>query len=212
MLIRHYGPLLALAASLSLSLAGCGMQLATEYPSTARTAAAPPTAAAPTAAAPVATASAPPSAPVVTKVASADDPYGTDQTLWTVLGLAKRDAQRNQGPQTGNTVSPVLWQAALETLHFAGTSSEDPLTGVVVTNWYSPPSKPNERLRISVFILSRALRSDSLSVTVERQVRSPAGDWSDAPISRDAVTDLETAVLQRARQIHAERYRSTMYN
>jgi len=149
--------------------------------------------------------------PPTTRVA-AFDPDGTDQTLWTVLGLAKRDAERNQGPQTGNTVSPVLWQATLETFHFAGTSSEDPMTGVVVTKWYSPPSKPSERMRVSVFILSRALRSDSLAITVERQVRSPAGDWSDAPISREAVADLEHAVLLRARQIHAERYRNTMYN
>jgi hypothetical protein len=67
-------------------------------------------------------------------------------------------------------------------------------------------------LKVSVFILSRALRSDSLAVTVDRQVRSPAGDWSDSPISREAVSDLETAVLLRARQIHAERYRNTMYN
>jgi hypothetical protein len=205
---RYYGLLLALAASLSLPLAGCGLQLATEYPSTQRVAVAQPAAA--TAAAP-AQAAQPAAGPAATKVASLD-PYGTDQTLWTVLGLAKRDAQRNVGPQTGSTVSPILWQAAMDTLSFAGNSSEDPLTGVIVSNWYSPPSKPNERLKVSVFILSRALRSDSLAVTVERQVRSPAGDWSDAPISREAVSDLESAVLLRARQIHAERYRNEMYN
>lgn len=209
MSVRYYGSLLAVAASLSLPLAGCGLELKKEYPSTAGVAAT----AAPAAPTPVpalAAAAAAPASPT-TKVASLD-PYGTDQTIWTVLGLAKRDAERNEGPQTGNTVSPVLWQAALETFHFAGTSSEDPLTGVVVTNWYSPPSKPTERLRVSVFILSRALRSDSLGVTVERQVRSPVGGWSDAPISREAVADLENAVLLRARQIHAERYRNTMYN
>ena len=209
MSVRYYGSLLAVAASLSLPLTGCGLELKKEYPSTASTpAAAPP--AAPAAMTAPAPASMPP-ASATTKVASLD-PYGTDQTIWTVLGLAKRDAERSQGLQTGNTVSPVLWQAALETFKFAGTSSEDPLTGVVVTNWYSPPSKPSERLRVSVFILSRALRSDALSVTVERQVQSPAGGWSDAPISREAVADLESAVLLRARQIHAERYRNTMYN
>jgi hypothetical protein len=218
MSVRYYRLLLALAASLSLPLAGCGLELKKEYPSTAGIPAAAPAAPAPAAlpgpvTAPAAAPAAQPAQPgsTTTKIASLD-PYGTDQTIWTVLGLAKRDAERNQGPQTGSTVSPVLWQAALDTLHFAGTSSEDPLTGVVVTNWYSPPSKPNERLRVSVFILSRALRSDSLAVTVERQVRSPAGGWTEAPISREAVADLENAVLQRARQIHAERYRNMNYN
>jgi hypothetical protein len=214
MSVRYYGSLLALAASLSLPLAGCGLELKKEYPSTAGAPAAAPPAAPPALPAPLPPPAGQPAsaapASATTRVAALD-PDGTDETLWTVLGLAKRDVERNQGPQTGNTVSPVLWQATLDTFHFAGTSSEDPLTGVVVTKWYSPPSKPSERLRVSVFILSRALRSDSLAVTVERQVRSPAGDWSDAPISREAVADLESAVLLRARQIHAERYRNTMY-
>lgn len=140
-----------------------------------------------------------------------DDPQHTDETIWTVLGLAKRQSERSLGPQTGNTVSPVLWEAARDALAFAGLASEDPMTGLLVTNWYSPPAKPNERLRISAFILSRALRSDSLSVTIDRQVQSPTGQWTDAPVSTDTVSELETAILLRARQIHAERYRSTYY-
>ena len=139
------------------------------------------------------------------------DPQRTDETIFTVLGLAKRDAERNIGPQTGNTVSPVLWEAARDALGFAGFASEDPMTGLLVTNWYSPPGKPTERLRITVFILSRALRSDSLSVTLDRQVGSPTGQWADAPVAAATVTDLETEILLRARQIHAERYRSTYY-
>jgi hypothetical protein len=49
-------------------------------------------------------------------------------------------------------------------------------------------------------------------VTVERQVRSPSGEWRDTPVARDVVAGLENAILLRARQIHAERYRGTMYN
>ena len=58
-------------------------------------------------------------------------------------------------------------------------------------------------------ILSRALRSDSISVTVDRQERSPKGDWKPSPIARDAVAELESAILLRARHIRAERYRDT---
>jgi hypothetical protein len=143
--------------------------------------------------------------------AAIDDPQRTDATLWTVLGLARRESERVAGPQTGNTVSPVLWEAARDALDFNGFASEDPITGLLVTNWYSPPDKPNERLRVSVFILSRALRSDSLSVTIDRQVGSPTGQWEDAPVSTDTISDLETAILLRARQVHAEQYRRTHY-
>jgi hypothetical protein len=216
---HHYGLLLGLAASLSLPLAGCGLELKKEYPSTDPRSVAPATAAAAppiAAAAPLPTAAPAGPAPSATtpqtarRVASADRD-DTDKTLWTVLGLARRDSERNIGPQTGSTVSPVLWQATLETLHFAGTTSEDPMTGVVVTNWYSPAGKPDERLRVTVFILSRALRSDSATVTVERQERA-AGGWRDAPVAQEVVTGIENAILMRARQIHAERYRNTMYN
>jgi len=150
-----------------------------------------------------------PTRPDTQKVAQ-DDPQGTDQTIWTVLGMAKRDSERNIGPQTGDTVSPVLWQATLDTLNFTGRASEDPISGMYMTEWYSPRGKPNERLRVNVFILSRALRSDSVTVTVERQERAPGGQWRDTPVARDVVAGLENAILQRARQIHAERYRSMM--
>ena len=187
MSVRHYRALPGIAASLSLLAgltAGCGPdRTANLDPATG----------------------APPPQPAA-RAASADD---TDETLWSVLGLAKRESERNIGPITGNGVSPVLWQATQETLRFAGISSEDPMTGLYVTEWYAPRGKPGERLRVTVFITSRALRSDSLAVSVERQERGPGGGWRDTPVARDVVAGLETAILQRARQIHAERYRSS---
>lgn len=186
---RYYGLLLGLAASVSLILAGCGSDRAAPGPADT-----------------VAVPAAPQSG-----VRKADDDR-TDATLWTLLGLAKRESQRNRGPQTGALVSPVLWQAAHDALNFAGVSSEDPVTGLLVTKWYSPPGKPDERLRASVFILSRALRSDSVAVTVDRQMRTPDGQWQKTPVARDVADGLDNAILLRARQIHAERYRETTYN
>jgi len=151
-----------------------------------------------------------PARPEAQKVARIDDPLGTDQTIWTVLGLAKRDSERSIGPQTGASVSPELWLASRDTLNFTGLASEDPMSGLLVTQWYSPRGKPTERLRVSVFILSRALRSDSMAVTVERQERAPTGEWHDSTVAREVQTGLETAILQRARQIHAEHYRANM--
>src|SRR5713226_3259409 len=102
----HYAPLLGVAASVSLLLAGCGSE------PTAKQAGDPATGAIP-------------ARPQV-KTASDD----TDLTIWTVLGLGRRESEREVGPQTGATVSPVLWLAARDTLNFAGISSEDPITGL----------------------------------------------------------------------------------
>ena len=51
-----------------------------------------------------------------------------------------------------------------------------------------------------------------LSVTIDRQVQAADRcSGADAPVSTDTVSELETAILLRARQIHAERYRSIYY-
>src|SRR5258708_8652217 len=142
-----------------------------------------------------------------TRVAAGAD---TEATIFTVLGLAKREWERGIGPQTGSGVSPELWLASQETLHFAGTSSEDPMTGLLVTDWYTPAGKRTERLRVSVFITSRALRSDSVAVNVERQERGAGGQWQGTPVARDVVAGIQNSILHRARQIPAQRYRSTL--
>jgi hypothetical protein len=141
----------------------------------------------------------------------AADPDDTDETLWTWLGMAKRRSEAQIGPQTGPTVSPVLWQAAEESLKFAGIGSEDPMAGLLVTKWYSPPGKPGERLRVTAFIKSRALRTGSLAVTVEREVQGADGAWTRAPVALEVNDQLDNAILLRARQIHAERYRQNYY-
>jgi len=179
--VFQYRSSLAIAASFSLVLAAC--------------AASPP-------AGQESQSNGPPQATDSQKAASSEpEEMDTEATLWTILGLAKKESVKEPGPRTGGTVSPILWQAAHYTLDFVRYSSQDPLTGSIVTEWYSPSDKPNERLRINVFILSRALHSDSLSVTVDRQVRSADGQWTETTIARQVETDLETAILNRARQL-----------
>jgi hypothetical protein len=119
----------------------------------------------------------------------------------TILGLAKKDSVKDPGPQTGRAVSPILWQAAHDTLDFVKYTSEDPLTGSIVTDWYSPPGNPNIRYRVNVFVLARALRSDSLAVTVDRQQLSANGQWAETTIARQVETDIENAILSRSRQL-----------
>jgi hypothetical protein len=74
----------------------------------------------------------------------------------------------------------------------------------LVTDWYSPAGKPNERYKVNVFILARSLRSDALAVTVTRQTRLGDGNWAETTIARQVETDLENAILSRARQIKRE--------
>lgn len=96
-------------------------------------------------------------------------------------------------------VNSFLWRATLDTIAFMPMNSVDPFGGVIITDWYTPPESPHERFKVNVYILSRELRSDGLKVSTFRQIRQPDGEWRDAPI--DASTELEDAILTRARQL-----------
>ena len=134
----------------------------------------------------------------------------TESTIFTWLGMAKRPSERHSGPQVGTDVSLSLWLAAHDTLKFVQIASEDPANGLMITDWYTPTSKPEERMRVTVLITSYALRSDSLALTIDRQVRGADGKWTDNTVDSKTVGDLEGAILLRARQIHAETYRNTV--
>jgi hypothetical protein len=177
MFVAHYRPSITFAASFSLALAACAETPSTGQPNTA-------------------------SAQQASTSESSE--IDTEATIWTVLGLAKKESERHVGPQTGATVSPILWQATLDTLNFVTIASEDPLAGSLVTDWYSPSGKPNERYRVNVFILARPLRSDALALTVTREARLGDGNWIETTVARQVETDLETAILNRARQLKRE--------
>jgi hypothetical protein len=100
-------------------------------------------------------------------------------------------------------VNAYLWRGALETLGFMPLASADPFGGVIITDWYSPPTTNGERFKATAYILGRQLRSDGVHVTLFRQVRD-GGQWTDAPINPATAADIESKVLARARELRAE--------
>ena len=51
-------------------------------------------------------------------------------------------------------------------------ASADPVGGVIISDWYAAPEKPDERVKVNVYILDKRLRADALKVTVFRQLRN----------------------------------------
>lgn len=97
-------------------------------------------------------------------------------------------------------VNSFLWHATLDTLSFMPLQSADPFGGVIITDWYSDPSNPNERMRVTVYILDRRLRADGIKISTFRQTRSADG-WVDAQVNPDTANKLEDAILVRAREL-----------
>lgn len=98
-------------------------------------------------------------------------------------------------------VNGYLWRATLDTLSFMPLASADPYGGVVITDWYINPEKPDERFKCTVYILDARLRADGLNVAVFKQNKNAAGDWVDAPSTSQTETDIENSILTRARQL-----------
>jgi hypothetical protein len=101
----------------------------------------------------------------------------------------------------GLGVNSYLWRATLDTLAFMPLRSADPYGGVIITDWYVNPEKTDERFQATVYILDTRLRADGLNVTVHRQTRDGAGGWIDAATNPQTDTDIENAILTRARQL-----------
>jgi hypothetical protein len=104
-------------------------------------------------------------------------------------------------------VNSYLWRASLDTLAFMPLVSADPYGGVIITDWYANPEKPDERFKATVYILDTRLRADGLNVTIFKQVRDANGGWADSPTAAQTQVDIENAILTKARQLRLSNIR-----
>jgi len=117
------------------------------------------------------------------------------------LVLFKSGGRDEAAPRSGIGVNAFLWRATLDTISFMPLLSADPFGGVIITEWYAPPESPDERFKMTVYILGRALRADGVRVSVFRQERGGDGHWVDRPTNPDTAVSLENKILDRARQL-----------
>ena len=101
----------------------------------------------------------------------------------------------------GVAVNAYLWRSSLDSLSFMPMEQTDTFAGIIKTGWYTPPSTPNERLKVSVFILDTRLRAEAVRVSIFKEAKKPAGEWATATVDPETVTKLENVILDRARQL-----------
>ncbi|HEX3699589.1 MAG TPA: DUF3576 domain-containing protein [Phenylobacterium sp.] len=118
-----------------------------------------------------------------------------------ILGLGSKGNVPDPSQAASVSVNGYLWRATLDTLSFMPLASADPYGGVIITDWYINPEKPNERFKCTVYILDARLRADGLNVTVFKQLRDASGAWVDSPTASETETQLENAILDRARRL-----------
>ena len=117
------------------------------------------------------------------------------------IGGSKDKVVASADPGLG--VNAYLWRGALETLKFMPLTSADPYGGVIITDWWTPPTSPSERFKATAYVLDRQLRADGVRVSLFRQVQQ-GGQWVDSPVDPAKPTELENMVLAKARELRAQ--------
>lgn len=114
------------------------------------------------------------------------------------FGGEKKASAYNE--QAGIGVNAYLWRASLDTISFMPLKSADPWGGVIISDWYANPQKPDEQFKTTIYILDSRLRADALNVSVSKQILV-GGQWVPADVSQQTQLDIENAILSRAREL-----------
>lgn len=93
-----------------------------------------------------------------------------------------------------------LWRAALDTSSKFPIAQIDTNSGIINSEWMTDGNAPNERTRVTIYILDKALRADAVRIEVFRQ-ELKEGNWVNAPVQASTALRLEEALLERAREL-----------
>ena len=99
-------------------------------------------------------------------------------------------------------VNALLWRAALDIASFVPLDDVDTFGGSIVTEWHQPKATPDQRLKLTMFVIGRELRSDAIIVRAYIQNRDGT-EWVDAGRDEALGRKLEDLVLARARELRA---------
>ena len=108
----------------------------------------------------------------------------------------------NEQSKNSMPVNALLWRAALDIASFAPLDDVDTFSGSIITEWHQPKNTPNQRLKLTFFVVGRELRSDA--ITVRAYIQNRLGtEWVDAGRDEALGRKLEDLVLTRARELRA---------
>jgi hypothetical protein len=116
-------------------------------------------------------------------------------------GPKKKNASNGGG---GVSVNTYLWQASLEAIKFMPLVSTDANGGVIVTDWYSESQKPNERIKVTIYIRGLELRVEAIQAVVQKQTLRGT-QWLNVD-EADSLTasNLENIILTKARNLRLQ--------
>ena len=118
-----------------------------------------------------------------------------------------RGIRFGKGTTTGGTFdfasSNELWRASIEILDFVPFTNASYSGGILITDWFSGPSKvENEKrmLKITVRFLTNEIRADALKINVHEKIckLNTVNDCNVNKISSNLENEIKLAILKKA--------------
>ena len=92
-----------------------------------------------------------------------------------------------------------LWRASLDTIDFMPLSSVNYSGGIIITDWYSESSTPNESIKISIRFLTNEIRSDALNIKIfNRTCADTLLNCKFTEVEGNLVAELKKEILKKA--------------
>jgi len=85
-------------------------------------------------------------------------------------GFRVNDVIKNRAGRGGGNFefasSNELWRASLDIIEFMPLTSANYSGGIIITDWYTNNTNPNETIKITIRFLSNEIRSDAIDINV----------------------------------------------
>ena len=96
----------------------------------------------------------------------ADPKKRVEQNLKEGRGFTLNETFKPGGGVFDFASSNELWRASLDIIEFMPLTSANYSGGIIITDWYSNNTNPNETIKITIRFLSNEIRSDAIDINV----------------------------------------------
>ena len=94
--------------------------------------------------------------------------------------------------------SNELWRASLDTIDFMPLASANYSGGIIVTDWYSGNSNPNESIKITIRFLTNEIRSDALDIKIFYKICKQGANCKISERTSALSAELKKKILGKA--------------
>ena len=130
-----------------------------------------------------------------------------------------RGIRFGKGSQSGGTFdfasSNELWRASIEILDFVPFTNASYSGGIIITDWFSGPSKvENEKrmLKITVRFFTNEIRSDALGINIHEKIckLNTVNDCNVNKIKSNLENEIKLAILKKAAILEQQNLQKTI--